>query len=150
MLNSKRLGAAFIVTGMMATTCTAAAQQSDELVTKEEVKADISEAIQAIKEYTVQEKDKALAAARDALAKLDAEIARRESALRDSWANLENDAREEYAKEVEELQAARNRLSERVGALEAGTTDAWGELKAGFVNAYDAFKDRWNEADSDD
>jgi negative regulator of genetic competence, sporulation and motility len=150
MLKSKRLGAAFIVTGMMAITCTAAAQQSNELVTKEEVKADISEAIQAIKEYTVQEKDKALAAARDALAKLDAEIARRESALRDSWANLENDAREEYAEEVEELQAARNRLSERVGALEAGTTDAWSELKTGFVNAYDAFKARWNEADSDD
>lgn len=128
----------------------ALAQQSDEMVTSDEVKAEISQAMDAVRAYTVQQRDEALVTAHEGLVKLDAEIERREKALRENWAELDEATREEYGATVSTLRAARNELGERVGALQTGSADAWVELKQGFSNAYDAFEARWREADTDD
>jgi len=122
----------------------------DELITSDEVKADVSQAMDAVRAYTVQQRDEAMVTAREGLVKLDAEIERREKALRENWDELDEATREEYSATVSSLRAARNDLGERVGALQTGSADAWAELKQGFANAYDAFEARWREADSDD
>ena len=145
----KRIIAASVLTGAIFFTGAIHAQEASDLVTPEEVKTDISEAMEAIGEYSVQEKDKALAAAREGLQNLDAEIDRREAALRNNWESLEDGARDSYAEAVSDLRAARNRLGERVGALEAGSEDAWGDLTEGFTRAYADFKARWKEADGE-
>lgn len=141
--------AAFAIV-VMAGSVPALAQQTDELITSDEVKADVSQAMDAVRAYTVQQRDEALVTAREGLVKLDAEIERREKALRENWAELDEATREEYSATVSSLRAARNELGERVGALQTGSADAWAELKQGFANAYDAFESRWREADTDD
>ena len=125
----------------------ALAQDSTALTTTDELRTEVSEAMQAIADYSAQERDQAVTRARAALDRLDAEIARREQALRENWADMSQDARETARAQVQDLRAARNTLGERYGALKAGTSSAWDELKAGFSDAWGAFADAWSVAD---
>ncbi|RFU11864.1 hypothetical protein DZD18_14990 [Rhodobacteraceae bacterium W635] len=127
----------------------AAAQDTDALTTAEEVRAEISEAMNAIGAYSEQERDEALAEARAALDRLDAEIERRDRALRENWAEMSDAARETAEARLRDLRQARNRLGERFGALESGASGAWDELKTGFSNAWGDFSDAWSAADED-
>lgn len=127
----------------------AAAQESDALTTAEEVRAEISDAMDAIAAYSEQERDQALAEAREALMRLDAEIERREQALRENWSEMSDAARETAEARLRDLRQARNRLGERYGALESGASSAWDELKTGFSDAWGAFSEAWSAADED-
>jgi len=127
----------------------AAAQDTEALTTREEVRAEISEAMEAIAAYTEQERDQALTEAREALTQLDAEIERREQALRENWSEMSAAARETARQQLQDLRDARNRLGERFGALQAGTSNAWDELSAGFSDAWTAFSEAWTAADED-
>jgi ElaB/YqjD/DUF883 family membrane-anchored ribosome-binding protein len=125
----------------------APAQEEDALTTAQEVRSEISEAMEAVGDYSAQERDEALTRAEAALDRLDAEIARREQALREEWSEMSADAREAARARLENLREARNELGERYGALQAGTSDAWDELTAGFSGAWEAFSDAWTSAD---
>jgi len=127
----------------------AAAQSTDTLTTAEEVRTEISQAMDAIAAYSEQERDLALAEAREALDRLDAEIERREQALRENWAEMSDAARETAQAWLRDLRQARNRLGERYGALESGASSAWDELRAGFSDAWTAFSEAWSAADTD-
>ncbi len=127
----------------------AAAQDTNALTTAEEVRTEISEAMDAIAAYSEQERDQALAEAREALNRLDAEIERREQALRENWAEMSEAAKENAQARLQDLRQARNRLGERYGALESGTSSAWDELKVGFSDAWTAFSEAWSAADTD-
>jgi DNA repair exonuclease SbcCD ATPase subunit len=120
-----------------------AAQDGEAFTTAEEVRAEIGEAMEAVTEYSAQERDQALAEAREALDRLDAVIERREQALRENWDEMSEEARETARAQMETLRDARNRLGERYGALQAGASSAWGELKEGFADAWGAFSDAW-------
>lgn len=128
----------------------AAAQDQDALTTTDEVRTEISEAMNAIAAYSAQERDQALAEAREALNRLDAEIARREQALRENWADMSDAARETAQARVQDLRDARNRLGERYGALQAGASSAWDELQAGFSDAWTTFSESWSASDEDE
>lgn len=128
----------------------AAAQETGDMTTSDEVRAEISEAMDAIAAYSAQESEQAREDARDALTRLDAEIERRENALRENWAEMTDEARDTARARMADLRQARNRLGERYGALETGTSGAWDELKTGFSDAWTAFSDAWTAADEDD
>ena len=117
----------------------------DALTTREEVRTEIDQAMEAVAAYSVQERDQALAKARAALDRLDAEIARREQALRENWAEMSEEARVTARAQLEALRTARNRLGERYGALQSGASEAWEELTAGFSDAWAAFSDAWSD-----
>jgi DNA repair exonuclease SbcCD ATPase subunit len=126
----------------------AAAQDQDKSVTtSEEVRAKVSQAMDAIADYSAQERDQAVATAREAMAELDAEIERRADALRDGWDDMSEQARQTAKSQLADLREARNTLGERFGALQAGTADAWQELKTGFANAYDRLNAAWSEGE---
>ncbi len=127
----------------------AAAQDNDAQTTTEEVRAEVSQAMDAIASYSAQERDQALAEAREALDRLDAEIERREQALRENWAEMSDAGRETAQARLQDLRQARNRLGERYGALESGASSAWGELKSGFSDAWGAVSEAWSAADED-
>ena len=114
-----------------------------------EVRAEIAEAMEAVADYSAEERDAALERAREGLDRLDAAIARREQALREGWADMSDAARDAARERLADLRAARNRLGERYGALEAGTRSAWGELKSGFADAWDAVSDAWAASETD-
>lgn len=125
------------------------AQDNAGLTTADEVRSEVSQAMDAIASYTEQERDEALTKAREAMIRLDAEIERREQALRDNWAEMSDAARDTARARLQDLRTARNTLGERLGALEAGASSAWDELKSGFYDAWMAFSDAWNAADEE-
>ncbi len=127
----------------------ALAQDEEAATTADDVRAEITEAMDAIANYSEQESERAQAEAREALDELDAEIERREQALRERWAEMSDSARETARARLQDLREARNRLGERYGALQAGTSSAWDELKAGFSDAWDAFTEAWSAADDE-
>lgn len=127
----------------------AAAQDADAITTADTVRAEIAEAMAAVSSYSEQERDRALAEARDALDRLDAEIDRRERVLRENWAEMSAASRQTAEEQLTQLRQARNRLGERYGALEAGTSNAWDALTGGFAEAWTAFSDAWTAADSE-
>lgn len=73
--------------------------------------------------------DRMKAKAREALNRLDAEIERHEQALRENWVEMSDAARETAQARLRDLREARNTLGERYGTLQAGTSDAWDELR---------------------
>ncbi|MDZ7752842.1 MAG: hypothetical protein U5S82_14515 [Gammaproteobacteria bacterium] len=123
------------------------AQDNEALTTTDDLRAEVSEAMEAIAEYSAQERDQALTKARETLKQLDAEIERREHALRENWADMSKAAKHTARERLRDLRRARNALGERYGALQAGTSSAWDELKSGFYNAWDAFSEAWSAAD---
>lgn len=121
---------------------------SDAHGTAAEMRNEIGEALQAVAAYSAQERDEAIAAARTGLDRLDAEIARRQQALREDWSDMTEEARADASRAIGALQGARNRLGERLGALQAGTASAWDELQQGFAGAFDALSKAWNDEDA--
>lgn len=127
----------------------ATAQGTDAVTSAEDVRAEISQAMDAIAAYSEQQGEQAVTEARAALDRLDAEIEAREQALRESWAEMSEAARETARAQLQDLREARNRLGERFGALQAGTASAWDELKAGFADAWDAFSEVWSDTEGE-
>lgn len=132
-------GAAIVLAGLPAV-----AQDNDAMTTTKEVRAEISEAMDAVADYSEQESDQALSEAQEALNKVDAELERHQQALRENWAEMSDSAREEARERLRDLRSARNALGERFGALKSGTDSAWDELKSGFADAWTAFSEAWN------
>ena len=149
MIFRKSLRGAVLAAPVALLALSAVAQDTDALTTAAEVRAEISEAMDAIAAYSEQERDQALAQAREALNRLDAEIERREQALRENWAEMSEQARETARGTLQDLREARNELGERYGALEAGASNAWDELKAGFSDAWNELDEAWTAADED-
>lgn len=114
----------------------------------DEVQEEATEAMQALAEYSAQERDQALSAAREAMAQLDQEIDAREETLRDQWADMSTSAREQAKASLAQLRDTRNALGERYGALESGMDSAWDELKAGFAAAYEEVVKAWESSGS--
>ncbi|MEE4120684.1 MAG: hypothetical protein V2I65_16915 [Paracoccaceae bacterium] len=139
------LGAPLVAVALACAGGPANAQEAGALTTRAEVRSEIEQAMEAIAAYSEQERDEAVAEARAALDRLDAEIARREQALRENWAEMSDEARETARTRLEELRAARNRLGERYGALQSGASEAWDELTAGFSDAWNAFSETWSD-----
>lgn len=121
---------------------------ADPLRTPTDVRNEIGEALQAVSQFAAEERDEAVAAARRGLSRLDAEIIRRRTALRENWGEMSEAARADAATAIDALQMARNRLGERLGALEAGAGSAWDDLKTGFADAYGTLSDVWSDEDS--
>ncbi len=140
---------AIVATTVAFTALPAVAQGEDEMTSAQEVRAEISEVMDAIAAYSEQESAQALTRARAALDQLDGEIEAREQALREGWADMSADARDTARAKLQDLREARNRLGERFGALQAGTSSAWRELQDGFSDAWTALSDAWSSSDEE-
>lgn len=81
-----KLRGAVVAAAIACVAVPALAQDDEATITAEDVRAEIAEAMDAIANYSEQESERAQAEAREALDQLDAEIERREQALRESWA----------------------------------------------------------------
>lgn len=125
------------------------AETDKPFTTSEDVRSEISEAMEAIADYSDQERDQALAKAREAMNRLDAELNRRGQALRDNWSDLSESARETASERLQDLQEARNALGERYGALQSDAKSTWDNVNTDFSEAWESFSNAWTAADED-
>ncbi|MTI00081.1 hypothetical protein [Roseibium sp. RKSG952] len=132
------------------TTTNAPDTGNNQQISSGEVKQELQEAIAAVNTYSAQERDKAVTAAKEAMAKLDVEIAQQQEQLRDNWAQMSAAAKQQASEKIAQLQTARNNLSEKYGALQVGAQNAWDQLKTGFTSAYEEVVKAWEASDESD
>ncbi len=146
---NNRLFSLLLAGGLAVSGFAFAANEGDAAsMSADQVQEEATEAMQALAEYSAQERDQALSAAREAMAQLDQEIDAREETLREQWADMSKSAREQAKVSLAQLRDTRNALGERYGALESGMDSAWDELKAGFAAAYEEVVKAWESSGS--
>jgi hypothetical protein len=118
----------------------------DEPVDVEQLKRDWSVALDSLMEYSSEQRDAAVEEAGETLAQMDQQIELLEEKTTSEWEEMSVEAREARVKAMRELQRKRNELAEWYGGLKHSSTQAWAEVKAGFVDAYRSLEEAWQDA----
>ena len=117
--------------------------------TSTDVKRETREAIKAIENYSVEQRDKAIREIKVLIADLDARIDQMQSRIEKSWDELDQSSREKVRKTLKALREKRNDLSEWYGGLKHSSASAWDHVKAGFVEGYEALSNAFDKAESE-
>jgi BMFP domain-containing protein YqiC len=134
--------AVFLVVGSVSF----AAQTSAEKT--KDVKEKVTEAAEAIKNYSFDQRDKAIVKAKAALADLDARIDRMESRLNKRWDQMDQSTRKKAIDTLTALRKQRNEVAEWYGGLKHSSGNAWEDVKKGFLKSYQELRDAFDRAHS--
>ncbi len=137
--------------GLLAVSPARAEQQSeqkkDELSTGEHVVKETGELLGALKSYSVEQRDKAVAKTQSALDSLDKHIDRLENRIHENWDSMSEASREKAQATLKSLREQRVEVAEWYGSLKSSSGAAWNEIKQGFSDAYAAAWKAWEDAD---
>ena len=125
------------------------AETSSEKTSIEEVKQETQDLIQTIKAYTADKRDEAIQKTKSALENLDKRIDSLETRIENNWDNMNKAAREKARANLKALRKQRIKVAEWYGGLKSSSVDAWGHIKKGFSDAYEAFSDAWEKAEKE-
>jgi hypothetical protein len=126
-----------------------AAQTSTHGTTTKDVKEKTEEAAQAIKDYSVNQRDEAVKKAKAAMDKLDARINSMESELDKKWSQMDESAREKGRASLTALRKQRDEVAEWYGGLKHSSRKAWEDVKKGFLKSYQELRESLNKAHSE-
>jgi hypothetical protein len=126
-----------------------AAQTSTHGTATKDAKDKGLEAAQAIKKYAVDQRDEAVKKAKAALDDLDARIDSMESQLSKKWDQMDQSAREKAWATLRALRKQRNEVAEWYGGLKHGASNAWEDVKKGFLKSYQGLRDTFDKAYSE-
>jgi hypothetical protein len=119
-----------------------------------EVKREWADAMEALKSYSVAQRDVALANARETLDAMDRRIDKLEDRIQQQWDELSESTRAKREASLRALRRQRNEVAEWYGGMEHSSASAWDSVKQGFIESYGvlskSFREAWNELDSDD
>jgi len=126
-----------------------AAQTSTDQTTTQEVKQKVAEAAEAIKNYSVAQRDEALKKAKTVLDDLDVRIDLMQSRLNEKWDQMDQVAREKAMDTLTTLRKQRNQIAEWYGGLKHSSSKAWEDVKEGFLKSYRAMREAFDKAQSE-
>jgi len=127
--------------------CLAAA--SDEETSIEEVKQEASDLAEALKNYTVEQRDEAARASKAALDSLDERIDTLQARVDEDWDQMSQAVRKETRENLKKFRDQRTRAAEWYGSMKASSASAWDEMKLGFSNAYGELTEAWEKAEEE-
>lgn len=107
--------------------------QAQDKTTAQQEKSPVA----AIRDYSVERRTEAVAAARRATDELDTQMERLQAQMSEGWSRMSAATRERSQKEMADLRMRRNTLAEWVGGMKHGSAGAWTEVKTGFGKSYD-------------
>ncbi len=126
-----------------------ATQLQASQISAKEVKHEVADAAEAIKDYSVDQRDQALAKINDILEDLDGRIEILEKRIDDNWGQMTASARLKARNTLHELRKQRNGVAQWYGGLKHSSAGAWKELKNGFSDAYNALAGAWKKAEKE-
>lgn len=112
----------------------------------EEVQKEMDNALTAIKEYSADKKDEAMAEAEKILNRMDARIDDLEEKSVEQWQKMSEASREKKRQAMRELRRQRNEIAEWYGGMKQSSAGAWKEMKKGFADSYDSLKQAFDKA----
>lgn len=116
-----------------------------QAASQDEVMKEVQEAANAIGEYSVHQKDKAVAEAKELMKKLDKSMDDTESSMKKSWHSMEDSAKQNYELSKKEMAEQRKELAHWVDKMQDSSDDAWEETKRGFADAHDSLSSSWQK-----
>ena len=123
-----------------------AAEASGNKTTAKDIAREADETGQAIKNYTVAQRDEAVKKAKAALDDMDRRIGRMERKLDGEWDRMDQAARRKARATLNALRRERNEVAEWYGGLKHSSAESWEQVKAGFVKSYEALKESFAKA----
>ncbi len=100
----------------------------------------VEAAADAIKNYTVAQKDDALKSAKTRLEDLDARIVQMEDRLDKQWSQMDNAARGSARASIRNLREQRTEVADWYGQLKQSSAAAWERVRRGFSDSYEALR----------
>lgn len=100
------------------------------------VKKEVAEAVTAIKDYSIDQKDQAVSQAQASFDNLNNKINSFESKLRADWDNLNHASRSQMQTTLTNLKRERDHLEKDLSKLEHSSSNAWAEISKGFSESY--------------
>jgi hypothetical protein len=119
------------------------AHASEDQTTINAVKQEARDLIDALKDYSADQRDAAIQRSKRALNILDTRIDELETKIADDWDQMSSAAREKTRESLKTLRKKRNDVAEKYGSLKASSTSAWEEMKQGFSQAYQDLSEAW-------
>jgi hypothetical protein len=126
-----------------------ASPSSSGKTTTTEMKQEVVEVGQVIKDYSVQERDKATEKVKSALNDMDARIDRLETRMDENWHRMDQASRQKVGEALKELRRRRNQVAEWYGGLKYSSSKSWDRMKKGFSDSYDALRGAWEKAEKE-
>jgi len=123
-----------------------AAEPSGSKSTAKDIARKADEAGQAIKNYTVAQREEAIKNAKAALDDADRRINRMERKLDGEWERMDQAARKRARATLGALRRERNEAAEWYGGLKHSSAESWDQVKAGFVKSYEVLKESFARA----
>jgi chromosome segregation ATPase len=122
------------------------AQTGSDKTTIEEVKQETQDLIEALKGYSADQRDEAVAKTKQALDDLDNRMDTLETRIDNNWDQMDKAAREKARATLKVLRKQRIQLAEWYGGWKESSASAWEQMKDGFSDAYHALNDAWERA----
>jgi len=123
-----------------------ASQHDEDKASVSKVQQEADETYRAMKRYTFEQRDEAMASAKEKLRKLDASIEDLQENLEQKWQEMNEDRREKTGKTMKALREQRNEVAEWIGGLRHTSAEAWDEVKKGFSDSYDRLSKAFHDA----
>jgi hypothetical protein len=117
-----------------------AAEASGARTTARDISRKADDTAQAVKSYTVQQRDEAIKSAKSALDDLDARLRSLDRKVDREWDKMDQAARKKARAAQGALRRERDDVAEWYGGLKHGSAESWEEVKDGFVKSYEALK----------
>lgn len=108
---------------------------------KKDMTAKVEAAAEAIKNYSVAQKDEAIKSAKTTLEDLDARLKQMEDRLDKEWNQMDSTARNTARTSIRTLHEQRTELADWYGQLKQSSAAAWQQVKQGFVNSYEMLRE---------
>ncbi len=121
-------------------------QAAADKTTMEDVKKQVSQATETIKDYSADQRDAAINKAKEIMDSLDAKIDKLRSSMDDRWGKMDEDARRKARAALDELKRRREQTAKSYRALKRSSAGAWEHMKQGFSDSYADLHDAWQKA----
>jgi len=122
---------------------------SGETTTAADIKQETLELLQALKAYSVEQRDKAAEQARVALDNLDKRIEKLEAGMLAQWDEMDQETRAKTNASLQALRQQRTRVAEWYGGMKNGSASAWVRIKQGFTSAYEELQAAWESSEKE-
>lgn len=103
----------------------------------------------AVRDYSYQQKDRALEEYRGALDALDKKIDQLEAQIEQKSDEVEHNTRQNWRETSENLKERRAQLAKNFQDLKNATQENWSQLQASFERNWEGLKDRWESAQAE-
>lgn len=128
--------------------CLAETATESDKTSKEKLKQETKDLLQALKAYTADQRDEAIQKSKATLEKLDKRINDLEVKVDKNWDKMDKTARDEARASLKAIRDQRTKVAEWYGRLKGSSADAWGHVKKGFSDAYSELQEAWNKSEN--